>query len=579
MVNGGDLIAQVLKSQCVKFLFTLCGGHISPILVGAKKEGIRVVDVRQESTAIFAADAIARLTGIPGVAAVTAGPGVTNSITAIKNAQMAQSPLILLGGAAATVLKGRGALQDIEQIELYRTITKWSVSIIQDCDIVPILEEAFEVAKSGIPGPVLVECPIDLLYDEELVREWYGAKSGVSKPKNLVDRAIKWYLRKHVDKMFACSDKSIELSKSDGIQPFDINPKKIEEAQRLLNSAEKPIILIGSQTLLDINSINKLIEAIEILNIPTFLAGMARGLLGKSHRLYRRHNRTEALREADLVILAGMPMDFRLNYGRAIHRNANLITVNRDRKALKKNRKPTLGIQADSSKFLINLSKINKNSDNWDEWLDLTKSRNQQREQEINEQSKIETDYINPLYLCKEIDKILDDNSIIIGDGGDFIATASYIVKPRQPLSWLDPGPFGTLGVGAGFALAAKLVHPEKEIWLMYGDGAAGYSIIEFDTFVRHNLPIISVIGNDAGWTQISRDQIEYLKDDVGTVLTYNNYHDVVKGLGAEGLIMNKSSGIKEKLLLAKKFAREGSPVLINAIIGKTDFRKGSISM
>jgi len=161
-MDGGEIIAQVLKAQGVEFLFTLCGGHISPILVGAKKQGLRVIDVRQESTAVFAADAVSRLTGIPGVAAVTAGPGVTNSITAVKNAQMAQSPLILLGGATATVLKGRGALQDIEQVELYKTISKWAVSIKQDCDIIPILEEAFDVAKSGVPGPVFVECPIDL---------------------------------------------------------------------------------------------------------------------------------------------------------------------------------------------------------------------------------------------------------------------------------------------------------------------------------------------------------------------------------------------------------------------------------
>ena len=151
-MNGGELIAQVLKHQGVSFLFTLCGGHISPILVGAKRQGIRVIDVRQEPTAVFAADAVSRLTGIPGVAAVTAGPGVTNSITAIKNAQMAQSPLILLGGAPATVLKGRGALQDIEQLKLFKTLVKWSASIAQDCDIVPILEEAFDAARSGIPG-------------------------------------------------------------------------------------------------------------------------------------------------------------------------------------------------------------------------------------------------------------------------------------------------------------------------------------------------------------------------------------------------------------------------------------------
>ena len=188
-MQGGNLIGKVLKEQGVEFLFTLCGGHISPILVGAKNNNVRVIDVRNEATAVFAADAVSRLTGIPGVAAVTAGPGVTNSVTAVKNAQMAQSPLILLGGAVATLLKGRGALQDIKQIELYKSITKWATTIQEDCDIVPILEEAFDVATSGIPGPVFIECPIDLLYDEELVRKWYGAefKNATSLKEKLIN--------------------------------------------------------------------------------------------------------------------------------------------------------------------------------------------------------------------------------------------------------------------------------------------------------------------------------------------------------------------------------------------------------
>ena len=229
-MDGGELIAQVLKKQGVRFLFTLCGGHISPILVGAKKQGIRVIDVRQEPTAVFAADAISRLTGIPGVAAVTAGPGVTNTITAIKNAQMAQSPLILLGGAAATILKGRGALQDIEQVKLFKTLVKWATTIKQDCDIIPIMEEAFEVAKSGIPGPVFVECPIDLLYEESLVRRMYGSFTGET--NNNGESAMVSYLRTYVDKLFACSDTNLEPSRPNEIIPFSID--RFEPGKRKL---------------------------------------------------------------------------------------------------------------------------------------------------------------------------------------------------------------------------------------------------------------------------------------------------------------------------------------------------------
>lgn len=573
------MIAQVLKRQGVKHLFTLCGGHISPILVGAKKEGIRVIDVRQESTAVFAADAMARLTGIPGVAVVTAGPGVTNTITAIKNAQFAQSPVILLGGAVATLLKGRGALQDIEQVKLFETLVKWTVSIQQDCDIIPILEEAFDVSRSGIPGPVFIECPIDLLYDEKLVRMWYELKSGKAKPKGLVAKAVQWYVQRHVDKIFACSSKNIEIAKKEGILPFSIEEKNIMNVLSCLNEAETPLLIIGSQAMLSVDNAGELKNSVEFLNIPVYLTGMARGLLGKDHPLHVHHKRKEALQQADLVILVGMPLDFRLDYGWSIKKHTNLISINRSKKELRMNRKPDLGILADPSTFLIELSKRSENNDKWNEWLKTLQNRDLTRRDKVLQFSNQRTKYINPLDFLLKVNEIIDDKSIIIGDGGDFVATVSYLVEPRAPLSWLDPGPYGTLGVGAGFALSAKLARPEAEVWLFYGDGAAGYSIVEFDTFVRHEIPIIAVVGNDAGWTQIAREQIEYLNDNVGTVLEYSNYDLVAEGFGAKGLILKNEEDIVEKLQIAKNICKEGKPVLINALIGKTDFRKGSISM
>jgi len=332
--------------------------------------------------------------------------------------------------------------------------------------------------------------------------------------------------------------------------------------------------------MLRIEDVNKLASSVEKLNIPVYLTGMARGLLGNVNPINLRHKRSAALKEADLVILAGMPLDFRLNYGMAINSKANLISINRSEKSIKKNRNPTLGIQADPSSFLIALSKVIRNdNNNWEDWIKKLYNREAEREMEIQKFIELKTEFINPLALSKELNKALDKESIVIGDGGDFIATASYIVKTRKPLSWLDPGPYGTLGVGAGFALAAKLVRPEAEVWLLYGDGAAGYSIVEVDTFVRHNIPIIVVIGNDAGWTQIMRDQVEYLKDDIGTVLRYNDYHIVAEGYGGKGLLIKEPNNVPNILQKAKNLAKQGNPVLINALIGKTEFRKGSISM
>jgi acetolactate synthase-like protein len=577
-MNGGEQIARVLRHQGVKFLFTLCGGHISPILVEAKKHGIRVIDVRQEPTAVFAADAVSRLTGIPGVAAVTAGPGVTNAVTAVKNAQMAQSPLVLMGGAPATALKGRGALQDIDQIGLFKTLTKWSAAVRRDCDIAPILEEAFDAAVSGVPGPVFVECPVDLLYDPALVREWYAKEIG--KPRNLRDRAIVWYLRRHVDKMFACSPKSLELAAKDSIVPFALDTDAVAAAASRIRTAQKPVMIIGSQALLRVDRVGELARKLADFNMPVYLAGMARGLLGADHPMQFKHGRSKALKEADLVLIAGMPCDFRLGYGKSIGKKAFYIAVNRSASDLKKNRKPNLAVAADPCTFLLALtSQVRLEQHRLSEWLDRLKAREQQGEEKITAFAAADTQYANPLSLCRSIDTVLDDDSVLVGDGGDFVATASYILRPRSPLSWLDPGVYGTLGVGAGFALGAKLVRPEADVWLLYGDGASGYGLIEQDTFVRHNTPVITVIGNDAGWTQIARDQTVILGDDVGSFLRYNRYHEIADALDAKGYLIDGDAGVDAVLEKAKQDSRAGRPVLINALIGKTDYRKGSISM
>lgn len=578
-MHGGQIIAQGLKARGVEFLFTLCGGHISPILVAANEAGIRVIDVRQEPTAVFAADAVSRLTGIPGVAVVTAGPGVTNSITAVKNAQMAQSPLVLFGGAPATVLRGKGALQDIEQIKLFETLVKWSASVQKDCDLPGIVEEAFDVAKSGVPGPVFIECPIDLLYDESLVRQWYERKQG--SPRSFVDRVTRWYLRRHVDKLFACSPVSADFAQKSGIVPFSLDPDEVKAACRKILEARAPVLVLGSQAALRTEKVDALSEKLGLLGIPVFLAGMARGLLGPDHPLQFRHKRSRALKEADLVIVAGMPCDFRLDYGRQINKDAFHIAVNRSKEALKFNKKPDLAVHADPSTFLLALADAcgSLRRERISGWIGRLQANEGEREDQIKEYMGEQTDYINPLYLCSRINRAMDTNSIIVSDGGDFVATASYLVKPRGPLCWLDPGPYGTLGVGAGFALAAGLVRPDAEIWLLYGDGAAGYSLIELDSFVRHNVPVIAVVGNDAGWTQITREQAEIFKDETATKLEYNNYQHIAEGLNAKGFLISDAAEIDTVLEQAKEAVQGGKTALVNALLGKTDFRRGSISM
>lgn len=577
-MNGGDLVADVLARHGVPYLFTLCGGHTAPILVSAKKRGIRVVDVRHEATAAFAADAASRLTGTPGVAVVTAGPGVTNTITAVKNAQLAQSPLVVLGGATGTILKGRGSLQDIDQVALFEPHVKWLAEVTQVRDLVPAVEQAFEEATLGVPGPVFVECPVDLLYEEELVRGMYGVGAQAPAPKSLQEKVIRWTLQRHLKRIFAGASKA-QAGEPASHGRLKASAREVRKVAARLAKAERPVVLVGSQALLPVAEAEAIAAAVEGLGAPVYLSGMARGLLGGEHALHMRHKRRQALKDADLVLLFGVPNDFRLDYGRHIGR-AKLVSVNLSDHDLVKNRRPDLGVLADPGTFLIQLAQETKPpGERWDGWIEGLRARNAEREEEILAQAALPTEFINPLHLCREIDRVLGDDSILVGDGGDFVATASYTVRPRGPLRWLDPGVFGTLGVGGGFALAAKLARPTAEVWLLWGDGSAAYSLAEFDTYARHGLPVIAVVGNDAGWTQIAREQVEILGDDCGTVLERTAYHQVAEGYGGRGLLLERPEDIPKVLAEAKEIARGGTPVLVNAMLGKTDFRKGSISM
>jgi thiamine pyrophosphate-dependent acetolactate synthase large subunit-like protein len=578
-MHGGDILADVLKKHGVKFLFTLCGGHISPILVGAKARGIRVIDVRHEVTAVFAADAISRLTGVPGVAAVTAGPGVTNTLTAVKNAQLAQSPLILLGGATATLLRGRGALQDIDQMTLVAPHVKLAIAVKKVRDLGPALTRAFRVAQEGVPGPVFIECPVDLLYDEKTVKEMSGAKA-MGATKGPQDVALQLIIRAHLARTFMGASK---VSSRVPIPPAPVKPgeRELAHAAELLRKAKRPVILLGSQaTLGGPTRARRVAQAIGQLGVPAYLSGMARGLLGKEHALFFRHHRAKALKEADLVILAGVPCDFRLNYGLSITRKASVIALNRGEHDARMNRRPTIGIIADPAESLFALAEAVPSKESaLGGWLDTLRERDVEREREIAGKANPNGELVDPVHLLRAVETSLADASVLIGDGGDFVATASYIVTPRAPLAWLDPGVFGTLGVGAGFALAAKLVHPESDVWLLWGDGSAGYGLSEVDTFVRHGLGVLALIGNDASWAQIARDQVPMLGDDVGTSLRRSDYHVAAEGLGAKGLLITKSADAGAVLASAIAETRRGSPVVVNAHLARTDFRKGSISM
>ena len=574
--NGGDRVADVLQAHGVPFVFTLVGGHISPILVGAKARGIRIVDTRNEATAVFAADAVARLTGRPGVAAVTAGPGLTNTITPLKNAQLAQSPVVLIGGGAPTALQGRGALQDIDQRSLVAPHVKHLAQVTRVRDLGPAMDEALRIAADGVPGPTFIECAVDLLYDEAMIRQWYAEAAG--KGTALGDRALRWYLNRHAARMFAGSAQTSTPPVSK-VEPPRAAESAVTRTAAAFTRAERPLLVIGSQALLVAERADAIAAAVTQLGIPVYLSGMARGLLGPKHPLQMRHARRNALRDADCVLLAGVPCDFRLDYGRHVRRSATLIAANRSAKDARLNRRPTITVLGDAGLTLESLAQRVGEGARRPEWIAQLRARDETREQEIDTQAAAVGEHVNPIAFFRTLDRVASDNAVMVADGGDFVATASYIVRPREPLAWLDPGAFGTLGVGAGFALGAQLVRPDAEVWLIWGDGASGYGLVEFDTFVRHGIPVIAVVGNDASWAQIAREQVKMFKDDVATVLARTDYHAVAQGFGAVGLVARRTEEVEAVLRQAREIARSGRPVLVNVWLDRTDFREGSISM
>ncbi|HEU4612105.1 MAG TPA: thiamine pyrophosphate-binding protein [Kofleriaceae bacterium] len=576
--HGGDIIADVLARHGVTHLFTLCGGHISPILTGCEARGIKVVDVRDEGNAVFAADAVARMTGTIGAAAVTAGPGVTNTITAIKNAQMAQTPLILFGGATATLLKGRGALQDIDQLALMKPIVKWATTVKTVPALQHAVERAIAVATEGVPGPVFVEVPVDILYPEEIVRTWYEKEAGLGKAKGIGAKALELYIKGHLYRQFRAPtlpeiDLPVKLPKLRG-------DNLVDKAAEAVLAAKQPVIVVGSQTLVGVKDPGRLARAIGTLGAPVYLAGMARGLLGRTHELQLRHNRGKTLKEADCIIVCGFPFDFRLGYGRGINKQATLIAANLSSEELRKNRRPDIAIEMHAGDFLVALAeRASGASGTWSSWIASLREREQARDREIASKAAASGELVDPIHFFTRVEDAMADDAVLVVDGGDFVATASYIVRPRAPLSWLDPGVFGTLGVGGGFALGAALVRPGREVWLVWGDGSSAYTLAEFDTYVRHGVAPIALIGNDASWMQIAREQVDMLGTALGTELRRTDYHKVAEGYGGVGLVLTDPARVDATLAEAKSIAKAGRPVCINVHLRRTDFRKGSISM
>jgi acetolactate synthase-1/2/3 large subunit len=445
----------------------------------------------------------------------------------------------------------------------------------------PTIERAIEIAMEGVPGPVFVEVPVDILYPESIVRMWYEKEAGLGKAKGIGAKALELYIRGHLYRQFRAPVLP-ELALPVKL-PHLRGDSGIERAADALRAAKQPVIVVGSQALVGVKDPGRLARALGTLGAPVYLAGMARGLLGRTHELQLRHNRGAALKDADCVIVCGFPFDFRLGYGRGINRKGTLIAANLSAHELKKNRRPDIAIEMHAGEFLVALAErvggAGNGAHGWSEWMATLHGREAARDAEIKSKVAAQGELVDPIHFFTRLEDAMADDAVLVVDGGDFVATASYIVRPRAPLSWLDPGVFGTLGVGGGFALGAGLVRPGREVWLVWGDGSSAYTLAEFDTYVRHNVAPIALIGNDASWMQIAREQVEVLGTSLGTDLRRSDYHKVAEGYGGVGLVLTDPARVDATLAEAKAIAKGGRPVCINIHLRRTDFRKGSISM
>ncbi|ETO13145.1 hypothetical protein RFI_24234, partial [Reticulomyxa filosa] len=438
------------------------------------------------------------------------------------------------------------------------------------------------------------------------------------------------YVRRHVETVFRdgflpvaplkVTDTAREQQRQLMVPTNSEERKRLYEIAMLLSPSsgcEKPVLVIGSQAVLHPTLVPEMVKAIEYLNVPCFLSGMARGLLGSKHPLQYRHERGSALKDCDCVVLCGVSVDFRLDYGKRIHKKAKLIMVNLSSEKLSQNsdlRKKDITLQADAQIFLIQLAEMAKQlqiRSDFKNWKKKLAANEEKKEDKIDANAKEKsptspnsTTFVHPIRCCRALDQVIDEDSFVIADGGDFVGTASYIVRPRKPLRWLDPGAFGTLGCGAGFAMGVKALQfqfffilstqhirervvccanknhsPESEVWILFGDGSFGWSVMELDTFRRMKLPVIAVIGNDACWSQMYRDQIRLFKDPVATELEYTHYEQVAQGFGCAGILVQNESELLPSFKKAKELAKKGTPVVVNVMISKSTFREGSISL
>jgi acetolactate synthase-1/2/3 large subunit len=523
-VHGGRLIAKRLKAHGVTKLFTLSGGHLFSIYDGCREEGIDIVDVRHEQAAVFAAEGWAKVTREPGVAALTAGPGVTNGMSGLGSAQSNGSPVLVLGGRAPAMRWGQGSLQEIDHVPFVRPLTKFAATAESTAEIPSLVDEALTAAVTPHTGPAFLDFPMDYVFQHAaepedhrpLPQPWTGPAA-----------------------------------------------EGVERAAVLLRDAERPVIMAGTGLYWGRGE-EQLLALAEELRVPVFLNGLARGCVPADHELFFSRARGDALKGADVALVIGVPMDFRLGFGAAFGEETEIIVLGTAEPGREHPRPVAAELYGALPATLDALRAGAAGGAGSQAWVAHlrgveTDKRDAEKAERADDRSPL-----HPMRLYAELAEVLDRDAIVIGDGGDFVSYAGRVVDTYEPGCWLDPGPFGCLGSGPGYALAAKLARPDKQVVLMLGDGAFGFSGMEFDTLSRHGVDIVGVMGNNGIWA-LEKHPMEFLYgySVAADLVPERRYDHVVEALGGHGELVRTPSELKPAL---ERAFSAGKPALVNVL-------------
>ena len=550
VISGGHLVAKALKNEGVDTIFTLCGGHIIDIYDGCLDEGIRIIDVRHEQTAAHAADGYARQTGKLGCVVTTAGPGCTNAMTGIATAFRSESPVLHIGGQSSLTQHKMGSLQDLPHVEMMTPITKFAAGVMSTERVADMISMAARECFSGAYGPSYLEIPRDVLDKEIPLETATVPKSG----------------------HYRASVKSIG------------DPDDIKKLGEILMNSKSPAMLVGSQVFMS-RGHQAAIDLARSLNIALYMNGASRGILPPGDPHYFNRTRSSAFKKADVIVIVGTPFDFRMGYGKRISNDATLIHIDQDYRTVGKNRDITLGLAGDPGAILEAVHKeVASNKKNGSEkrksWLDELRSEEIERTEKLMPMFKSEESPIHPYRLAWEINEFLTENTIYIGDGGDIVTISAQAVQPRGPGNWMDPGALGSLGVGTGFAMAAGLANPNKEVVCLYGDGSFGMTVFDMETANRFGAPYIAIVGNNSHMNQIRYGQITKYGEERGNIgnklgdVPFSGFAEMLGGYGAE---IREPQEIQPALQKARESVKStGKSAVINVWVNPDEYAPGT---